>query len=117
MLPAIGQGALGIESREDDAATRAVLPFLDHVPTHAAVLAERAMLAALHGGCMAPIAAWGRVEGSQLHLTGRVFDPAGTRKLEAESSGAMEDAESLGKNVANDLLKQGAAELIVDCRE
>ena len=63
MLPAVGQGALGIETREDDAATRATLAFLDHAPARAAVLAERAMLAALHGGCLAPIAAWGRIDG------------------------------------------------------
>ncbi len=106
MLPAVGQGALGIETREDDAATRAALAFLDHAPTHAAVLAERAMLAALHGGCMAPIAAWGRMEGERLHLTGRVLDPAGTRKLEAESSAAAEDAQSLGQGVAEHLLRQ-----------
>ena len=87
MLPAVGQGALGIEARADDAATREALACLDHPPTHAAVKAERAMLAVLHGGCMAPIAAWGRIEGEQLVLTGRVLDPAGTRKLEATQAG------------------------------
>ena len=89
MLPAVGQGALGIESREDDAATRAALAVLNDAPTHAAVFAERAMLAALHGGCLAPIAAWGRIEDGQLHLTGRVLDPAGLRRLEAESFGGF----------------------------
>jgi hydroxymethylbilane synthase len=89
---------------------------LDHPPTHAAVKAERAMLAALHGGCMAPIAAWGRFEGEQFLLTGRVLDPAGTRKLEATKAGAVDEAESLGRDVANVLLEQGAAELIAECR-
>jgi hydroxymethylbilane synthase len=116
MLPAVGQGALGIEAREDDAATRSALTALDHAATHAAVLAERAMLAALDGGCLAPIAAWGRIEEGRLHLTGRVLDPAGLRKLEAESSGAVADAASLGQRVAADLLNQGAAELIAGCR-
>ncbi len=116
MLPAVGQGALGIETRAEDAGTRAALAVLNHPPTHAAVVAERAMLAALHGGCMAPIAAWGRIEGGQLHLTGRVLDPAGTRKLDAESDGAAELAASLGKQVAEDLLRQGAEELIAACR-
>ena len=122
MLPAVGQGALGIEARTDDAATREALAGLDHRPTHAAVKAERAMLAVLHGGCMAPIAAWGHFEGEQLVLTGRVLDPAGTRKLEAtRAAGTMypwsvEDAESLGRDVANELLEQGAAELIAECR-
>ena len=116
MLPAVGQGALGIESREDDSATRVALAVLDHPPTHVAVLAERAMLAALHGGCMAPIAAWARIEGVQLHLTGRVLDPAGTRKLESGTHGATNAAESLGTRMAEDLLARGAAELIAACR-
>ncbi len=122
MLPAVGQGALGIEARADDTAALEALACLDHSPTHAAVKAERAMLAALHGGCMAPIAAWGRFEGEQFVLTGRVLDPAGTRKLEAtQTAGTMypwsaEDAESLGRSVADVLLEQGAAELIAECR-
>ena len=116
MLPAVGQGALGIEARADDAATRAALAGLDHPPTHAAVKAERAMLAVLHGGCLAPIAAWGRVEGEQLVLTGRVLNPAGTHKLEATQSGTAEEAEALGRNVAEVLLGQGAAALIAECR-
>ena len=116
MLPAVGQGALGIETREDDAATRAALAVLDHAPTHAAVVAERAMMATLHGGCLAPVAAWGRIEGEQLHLTGRVLDPAGTQKLEAAMSSAADDAQSLGQRVADVLLQQGAAELIAECR-
>ncbi len=116
MLPAVGQGALGIEARADDAAAREALACLDHPPTHAAVKAERAMLAALHGGCMAPIAAWGRFDGGQLLLTGRVLDPAGTRKLESELPGTAEDAETLGRSVAEVLLQQGAAELIAECR-
>ena len=116
MLPAVGQGALGIETRSDDAATRAALACLDHGPTHAAVKAERAMLAVLHGGCMAPIAAWGRLEGEQLVLTGRVLNPAGTEKLESSQTGTAADPESLGRSVANVLLEQGAAELIAEAR-
>jgi hydroxymethylbilane synthase len=116
MLPAVGQGALGIEARRDDTATLEALACLDHAPTHSAVTAERAMLAALHGGCMAPIAAWGRFEGEQLVLTGRVLDQAGTRKLEATQSGPAEDAEALGQTVAEILAKQGAAELIAEAR-
>jgi len=117
MLPAVGQGALGIESRVDDTATREALASLDHPSTHAAVKAERAMLALLHGGCMAPIAAWGRLVHEQLTLTGRVLDPAGTRKLEiTQACAAAGDAESLGRSVANALLAQGAAALIAECR-
>ncbi len=116
MLPAVGQGALGIEVRADDAPAREALASLDHPATHAAVNAERAMLALLHGGCMAPIAAWGRIEGEQLVLTGRVLDPVGTRKLEATQAGTVEEAESLGRSVATVLLAQGAAALIAEAR-
>ena len=116
MLPAVGQGALGIETRSDDTATREALGCLDHLPTHSAVKAERAMLAVLHGGCMAPLAGWGRFEGGQLILTGRVLNPAGTQKLEVTHSGTTDEAESLGRSVANVLLEQGAAELIAESR-
>ena len=117
MLPAVGQGALGIEARSDDDDAHEALACLDHPPTHAAVKAERAMLAVLHGGCMAPIAAWGRLEGEQLVLTGRVLNPTGTRKLEATQAGAAEEAELLGQSLATALLAQGAAELIAESRE
>ncbi len=116
MLPAVGQGALGIEARADDAAAREALACLDHPPTYAAVKAERAMLAVLHGGCMAPIAAWGWFEGEQLVLTGRVLNPTGTRKLEATQTGPADEAVSLGRSVADVLLGQGAAELIAEAR-
>ncbi|MGA2797649.1 MAG: hydroxymethylbilane synthase [Thermoguttaceae bacterium] len=112
MLPAVGQGALGLESRRDDEATRTVLAALDHPPTHHAVLAERAMLAALHGGCLTPIAAWGRVENGRLVLTGRVLSPDGRRKIEAVGDAELQDSVDLGRRVAEKLLQQGAAELI-----
>jgi hydroxymethylbilane synthase len=107
---------LGLEIRISDLAAREAVMCLDHSPTHAAVKAERAMLAALHGGCMAPIAAWGRMEGEHLVLTGRVLDPAGTRKLEATIAGVPHEAESLGQSIANALLERGAADLIAECR-
>lgn len=112
MLPAVGQGALGLETRADDQPVRRLLAALDHAPTHAAVRAERAMLAALEGGCLAPIAAWGRVEEGRLALTGRVLDPRGTRKIESTASDGLNDPEGLGRRVAGELLAQGAAELI-----
>jgi len=112
VLPAVGQGALGLETRRDDGATRTALAPLDHPPTHHAVLAERAMLAALHGGCLAPIAAWGHVESGRLALTGRVLSPDGRRKIEAIGDADLSDAIGLGRRVAENLLLQGAAELI-----
>lgn len=111
-LPAVGQGALGLEIRNDDVSTRELVRPLDDPATHAAVLAERTMLAELRGGCLAPVAAWGRREGASLVLTGRVLSPDGHRKLEASLAGEPDQAADLGRRVAAELLAQGAAELI-----
>ena len=77
MLPAVGQGALALETRGDDTATRRIAA-ADHPSTHAAVLAERAMLARLQGGCLAPVAGLGLVEEGRLTLIGRVLSQDGT---------------------------------------
>ncbi len=112
MLPAVGQGALGLETRTDDEATRTALLPLDHHESHAAVLAERAMLAELHGGCLAPIAAWGRLEADHLVLTGRVLSADGAEQIETIERGDCGEAASLGQRVAARLLAQGADKLI-----
>ena len=112
MLPAIGQGALGLETRSDDETARAALAPLDHPATHAAVLAERAMLTALEGGCLAPVAALGRMEDGALELTGRVLSADGKERIEAVDTAAVADAEALGRRVAQRLIDQGAADLI-----
>lgn len=116
LLPAVGQGALGLETRQDDEAVRELVARLDHAPTHAAVLAERAMLAALGGGCLTPIAAWGRVEDGSLVLAGRVLAPDGSERVEVELSAPPENAEDLGRRVAQQLLAQGAARLLAASR-
>jgi hydroxymethylbilane synthase len=112
IMPAVGQGALGLETRRGDAATRAAVAPLDHPATHHAVLAERALLSTLHGGCLAPIAAWARTETGRLTLTGRVLSPDGQRKLEAALDGDLQEPIDLGRRVAEELLEQGAADLI-----
>ena len=112
MLPAIGQGALALETRLDDAATRHVVAALDDPSTHAAVLAERALLARLEGGCLAPIAGLGQVEGEQLTLIGRVVSHDGARRLEARQTAPSSQAEMLGWQVAEALLAQGAGDLV-----
>ncbi len=117
MLPAVGQGALGLETRQEDTAIRQLVERLDHASTHAAVLAERAMLAALGGGCLAPIAAWGRVQDGTLVLVGRVLTPDGSERIEAELAGPPEKAEDLGRQVAQQLLAQGAARLLAASRQ
>ncbi|MBN1909868.1 MAG: hydroxymethylbilane synthase [Pirellulales bacterium] len=103
MLPAIGQGALGVEIRVDNIETRQALAPLDHPASRAAVLAERAMLHALEGGCSAPIGAWARVENNFLTLSGRVLEPDGTHRLDATASASMSDPETLGRDVAAQL--------------
>lgn len=117
VLPAVGQGALGLETRSDDDAVWEALRPLDHAISHASVLAERAMLAELQGGCLAPIAAWGRQENGLLLVTGRVISPDGTQKLEATARGSVEAPVELGLQIAEELAAQGAADLIRCSRE
>jgi hydroxymethylbilane synthase len=113
MLPAVGQGALGLEARADDVATRSVVEPLDDRETHAAVLAERSLLAALFGGCLAPVGAWGRAEnGGELRLTAAVLSHDGQKRVAAEAASSIDDAVELGRRVAAQLLDQGAASLI-----
>jgi hydroxymethylbilane synthase len=117
MLPAVGQGALGIESREDDESTRKVLlEIIDDRAAHGSIVAERAMLAALHGGCSAPVAGWAREEEGTLRLEGRVLSLDGKRQVDAKASGLLDDPEGLGRLVAEQLIGQGAAELIREAR-
>ncbi|MGE0606229.1 MAG: hydroxymethylbilane synthase [Pirellulales bacterium] len=113
ILPAVGQGALGLETRAEDRATIALLAALDHADTHAAVLAERAMLATLRGGCLAPVGGWARITSDGLlHLSGVVLSADGKQRLFAEAMQPPGAAEALGVLVAETLLRDGAAELI-----
>lgn len=124
--PAIAQGALAVQTRADDAATRQAVAALDHAATHAAVRAERACLAALAGGCLAPIGGWARFGGDGLLRLGAcVLEDAGgrVRRIQAEevltppdevSAGA--DAEALGVRVALALLESGAADMLARVR-
>lgn len=117
MLPAVGQGALGIETRENDQATRQQLQKLDDPLSHAAVLAERVLLEVVGGGCLAPIGALATpVAGAQLRLRATVCSADGALKLVAESSASLADPETLGRAVAEKLLAQGASDLIRACR-
>ncbi len=111
-LPAIGQGALGLESRVDDAETNALIDFFNHAPTAYAVRAERAVLATLEGGCQVPIAAFGTVEGDQLELTALVSDVAGQNMLKKTVSSHVENAVACGVALAKDLLEMGAGAIL-----
>jgi hydroxymethylbilane synthase len=112
MLPAVGQGALGLECREDDAATRTLLAPLDDAPTRQAVLAERALLRALGGGCLVPIGAAGVVRGGRLTLRGAVLPPDGRARVAGEDAGPAEEAEGVGRRLAEALLARGAGALL-----
>jgi hydroxymethylbilane synthase len=112
MLPAAGQGAIGLEIRSDDHPTRGIIMPLDHPPTHAAVAAERSLLAALQAGCSAPVGVLGQVEGECLTLAARVLAPDGSAKLENRRTGIVSEAELLGRQVAESLLAQGAGQWI-----
>jgi hydroxymethylbilane synthase len=112
MLPAVGQGALGLECREEDGATREALARLDHAPTHAAVLAERSLLRSLGGGCQVPIGAETSLADEILTIRGVVLDPTGKHRIEGTISGPTTAAEQLGCRLADDLLARGARELL-----
>ncbi len=116
MLPAVGQGALGLETRDDDRATIDWVCKLDHPPTHRAVVAERSLLCTLQGGCLAPIGALGVVENDRLKLVGRVLSLDGKQMLEATLTDAPAEAFQLGTRLADELLSQGAAELVRQSR-
>ncbi|MBN2885514.1 MAG: hydroxymethylbilane synthase, partial [Chromatiaceae bacterium] len=107
-LPAIGQGAIGIECRVEDERVHQLIAPLAHRDTSDRVLAERAMNARLNGGCQVPIGGHAVLEGDQLHLKGLVGTTDGKRILRAEASGPREQAEAIGVRVAEDLLAQGA---------
>ena len=116
ILPAPGQGALGIECREGDESIRDFVAQFEHAETRAATDAERAMLALLHAGCSAPVGAWGRIEDGKLHLDGLVASLNGVNILRASASGSPDEAQHLGKEVAEKLLAQGAEQLIQTAR-
>ncbi|MBX6314470.1 MAG: hydroxymethylbilane synthase [Isosphaeraceae bacterium] len=111
-LPAVGQGALGIECRADDAATRALLAPLDDPATHRAVRAERRLLAELEGGCIIPLGAWAREVAEGLALDAAVFDIDGRERLAASLMGPRDDPDALGRAVAQDLRQRGAERLL-----
>ncbi|WP_139853369.1 hydroxymethylbilane synthase [Acinetobacter pullicarnis] len=111
-LPAVGQGALGLECREDDQQTLDLIMPLMHEQSHVCVLAERAMNRHLEGGCQIPIAGFATLEGDQLSLEGRVGSLDGKTLLVSRLVAPKDQAEQLGVNVAKHLLEQGAAELL-----
>jgi hydroxymethylbilane synthase len=112
MLPAVGQGALALETRADDRTTIALLGLLNHAETRIACTSERAFLRALGGGCQLPIAGHAVVSGTNLALEGLVADPAGLEVVRGKLTGSTAEAEDLGSRLAHQLLKEGAERLL-----
>lgn len=111
-LPAVGQGALVVETRDADEETVKLVSTLDNLPTRQAVTAERALLAALGGGCRTPIAALGTVSSNSLELKAMVASPDGKVVLRAGERGALDAPEELGRLVAGKLLESGARQVL-----
>ncbi|MGN9766668.1 hydroxymethylbilane synthase [Micromonospora sp. SD12] len=116
MLPAPAQGALAVECRADDTDLVELLAVLDHAPSHAAVVAERALLATLEAGCSAPVAAYAELAegdaGEEIYLRGAVISPDGTRDLRLSRTGTPADAAEIGKALAAELLDLGADSIL-----
>jgi len=113
MLPAVGQGAIGLETREADQSVRGVVKSIDHEETRIACLAERSLLRALGGGCQLPIAAHASVSGEELNIDGLVASRDGKQIVRHRISGSTAYAERLGSELAERLLEGGARELLV----
>ena len=112
LLPAVGQGAICIECRANDAAVQQLIAPLHHAPTATRVAAERALNARLEGGCQVPIAAFAELDGDMLHLRALVGEPDGSRILRGEIAGEAERAAQLGADLADELLKLGARTIL-----
>lgn len=113
-LPAVGQGAVGIECRLDDESTIMLLAALNDEDTAVRVKAERAMNTRLEGGCQVPIGSFAELEGDELWLRGLVGSPDGSAMIRGERRGRREDAEKMGISLAEELLNNGAREILAE---
>ena len=113
-LPSVGQGVLAIQCRKEDLLSCGWVARLEHRATRIAILAERAFLARLEGGCSVPLAAYAEVRGDEIHLRGLVGSPDGKRMVRAERRGPVRNAEALGLSLAEVLLAEGASEILRD---
>jgi hydroxymethylbilane synthase len=111
-LPAVGQGAVGIECREDDERIKALLAPLEHLETRQRVLAERAVNKRLEGGCQVPIGSYCVIEGNDFWLRALVGNPDGSVMLTEEARGSLQDAEQVAIEMADKLLNRGGREIL-----
>jgi len=112
MLPAVGQGALGIEIHEENKIVDEILQSVHHEATYKSVLAERAFLRKLEGGCQVPIGAFAEVKSNGIYLDGLVGSVDGTITFRKKIRGSSRDPEKVGINLAKDLIKAGAKEIL-----
>lgn len=112
MLPAVGQGALGIETRADDRETSQFAASLDDAETRPCVTAERALLRELEGGCQIPLGAFARPQASEIFLEAAVFSPDGKEFVRGEDRGPAANAEEIGKRLARSLIERGADRIL-----
>ena len=112
MLPAVGQGALAVETRAEDRETRECFAAFEHADTRVAVAAERAVLATLEGGCQVPLGAWGRMEGGRLVLEACVCAVDGSEIVRDRAEGARGEPKALGRKLGETLLAAGADRLL-----
>lgn len=115
-LPAVSQGAIGVQIRADDDDVAEWVGSLDHPPTRAATVAERAFLRMMEGGCQVPVGAFAELVGSGLRLRGVVCSLDGRRGVDGEISGAIKEAEALGVALAEDLIRKGGGEILDEIR-
>jgi len=112
MCPAVGQGALAVETRDDSGEAREICRRLDHFETRIAVTAERAVLAALGGGCQVPIGAHARLDGAMIRIRAIVVSPDGSEVIRKEAHGPVADAAALGRALGDELLSAGGAKIL-----
>jgi hydroxymethylbilane synthase len=110
MLPAVAQGAIGVERRMNDSAVEAMLNAIHDTPTGIRLAAERGFLATLDGSCETPIAGLAVIDGGKLHLRGEILRPDGSEAINGERRGVVADAAAMGRDLAQELLGQASAD-------
>ncbi len=112
ILPAVGQGAIGLEAREGDEQTLSLIAMLNDTDTSDRIRAERALNHRLQGGCQVPIACYAQLDGDTMHIRALVGEPDGSNIVSGNISGHRSEAETLGRQLADDLLGRGAKEIL-----
>jgi hydroxymethylbilane synthase len=112
MCPAVGQGALAVETRADGGAAQDIARRMDHRESRIAVTAERALLASLGGGCQVPLGAYATVDSESVHIQAIIVSPDGTERIARRATGASGDAASIGRRLGEELLAEGGRQIL-----